>query len=112
MTDKSQSKSYYCVHTFKSHYTPFCPPHLLSIARPSQITQEVQRCLGHGYDLFLNLHIEASPAADWSRGCCCDNSCFRLQTANGNVEAKVVCFYRRRDISTTLITLADKHARE
>ncbi|ROL18740.1 Metastasis-associated protein MTA1 [Anabarilius grahami] len=33
------------------------------------------------------------------------------KTANGNVEAKVVCFYRRRDISTTLITLADKHAR-
>uniref|UniRef100_A0A673KH95 Metastasis associated 1 n=1 Tax=Sinocyclocheilus rhinocerous TaxID=307959 RepID=A0A673KH95_9TELE len=34
------------------------------------------------------------------------------KTANGNVEAKVVCFYRRRDISTTLITLADKHARQ
>ncbi|KAB0398846.1 hypothetical protein E2I00_006040 [Balaenoptera physalus] len=35
-----------------------------------------------------------------------------LQTASGNVEAKVVCFYRRRDISSTLIALADKHARE
>uniref|UniRef100_A0A2I3GJW7 Metastasis associated 1 n=1 Tax=Nomascus leucogenys TaxID=61853 RepID=A0A2I3GJW7_NOMLE len=34
------------------------------------------------------------------------------KTANGNVEAKVVCFYRRRDISSTLIALADKHARE
>uniref|UniRef100_A0AAR2LI46 Metastasis associated 1 n=1 Tax=Pygocentrus nattereri TaxID=42514 RepID=A0AAR2LI46_PYGNA len=34
------------------------------------------------------------------------------KTANGNVEAKVVCFYRRRDISATLIALADKHARE
>ncbi|XP_077165651.1 metastasis-associated protein MTA1 isoform X3 [Paroedura picta] len=34
------------------------------------------------------------------------------KTANGNVEAKVVCFYRRRDISNTLIVLADKHARE
>ncbi|KAG2457517.1 MTA1 protein, partial [Polypterus senegalus] len=33
-------------------------------------------------------------------------------TANGNVEAKVVCFYRRRDISSTLIALADKHASE
>uniref|UniRef100_A0AAR2IPB7 Metastasis associated 1 n=1 Tax=Pygocentrus nattereri TaxID=42514 RepID=A0AAR2IPB7_PYGNA len=32
------------------------------------------------------------------------------KTANGNVEAKVVCFYRRRDISATLIALADKHA--
>uniref|UniRef100_A0A8C1IB93 Metastasis associated 1 n=1 Tax=Cyprinus carpio TaxID=7962 RepID=A0A8C1IB93_CYPCA len=32
------------------------------------------------------------------------------KTANGNVEAKVVCFYRRRDIATTLIALADKHA--
>ncbi|XP_032477247.1 metastasis-associated protein MTA1 isoform X5 [Phocoena sinus] len=32
------------------------------------------------------------------------------KTANGNVEAKVVCFYRRRDISSTLIALADKHA--
>ncbi|MBN3311895.1 MTA1 protein, partial [Atractosteus spatula] len=35
-----------------------------------------------------------------------------FQTANGNVEAKVVCFYRRRDISSTLIALADKHASE
>ncbi|XP_063295175.1 metastasis-associated protein MTA1 isoform X3 [Pelobates fuscus] len=34
------------------------------------------------------------------------------KTANGNVEAKVVCFYRRRDISSALISLADKHARE
>uniref|UniRef100_A0A674PNZ1 Metastasis associated 1 n=1 Tax=Takifugu rubripes TaxID=31033 RepID=A0A674PNZ1_TAKRU len=34
------------------------------------------------------------------------------KTANGNVEAKVVCFYRRRDIPGTLIALADKHARE
>lgn len=33
-----------------------------------------------------------------------------LQTASGNVEAKVVCFYRRRDISHSLIQLADKHA--
>ncbi|KFV64361.1 Metastasis-associated protein MTA3, partial [Dryobates pubescens] len=33
------------------------------------------------------------------------------KTANGNVEAKVVCFYRRRDISNSLIMLADKHAR-
>ncbi|XP_032870367.1 metastasis-associated protein MTA1-like isoform X2 [Amblyraja radiata] len=32
------------------------------------------------------------------------------KTANGNVEAKVVCFYRRRDIPSTLIGLADKHA--
>ncbi|XP_069350029.1 metastasis-associated protein MTA3 isoform X4 [Eulemur rufifrons] len=34
------------------------------------------------------------------------------KTASGNVEAKVVCFYRRRDISNTLIMLADKHAKE
>ncbi|XP_032818743.2 metastasis-associated protein MTA1-like isoform X2 [Petromyzon marinus] len=34
------------------------------------------------------------------------------KTANGNVEAKVVCFYRRRDISSNLISLADKHAKE
>ncbi|XP_066234496.1 metastasis-associated protein MTA3 isoform X1 [Saccopteryx leptura] len=34
------------------------------------------------------------------------------KTATGNVEAKVVCFYRRRDISNTLIMLADKHAKE
>ncbi|XP_043930103.1 metastasis-associated protein MTA1 isoform X4 [Protopterus annectens] len=34
------------------------------------------------------------------------------KTANGNVEAKVVCFYRRRDISSTLVALADKHASE
>ncbi|XP_058511222.1 metastasis-associated protein MTA1 isoform X7 [Ochotona princeps] len=34
------------------------------------------------------------------------------KTASGNVEAKVVCFYRRRDISSALVALADKHARE
>ncbi|GLD47837.1 metastasis-associated protein MTA1-like protein [Lates japonicus] len=39
-------------------------------------------------------------------------ACGDILTANGNVEAKVVCFYRRRDISSTLIALADKHASE
>ncbi|XP_051885520.1 metastasis-associated protein MTA1 isoform X3 [Pristis pectinata] len=34
------------------------------------------------------------------------------KTVNGNVEAKCVCFYRRRDISSSLIALADKHAKE
>uniref|UniRef100_A0A8C5AEV2 Metastasis associated 1 family, member 3 n=1 Tax=Gadus morhua TaxID=8049 RepID=A0A8C5AEV2_GADMO len=34
------------------------------------------------------------------------------KTASGNVEAKVVCFYRRRDISHSLIQLADKHAKD
>uniref|UniRef100_A0AAZ3PLH8 Metastasis associated 1 family, member 3 n=1 Tax=Oncorhynchus tshawytscha TaxID=74940 RepID=A0AAZ3PLH8_ONCTS len=34
------------------------------------------------------------------------------KTASGNVEAKVVCFYRRRDISHSLIQLADKHEKE
>lgn len=38
--------------------------------------------------------------------------CPVFQTASGNVEAKVVCFYRRRDISHSLIQLADKHASE
>ena len=28
------------------------------------------------------------------------------KTPNGNVEAKVMCFYRRRDLSSTLILLA------
>jgi len=32
-----------------------------------------------------------------------------IKTPNGNVEAKVMCFYRRRDISGSLIMLADKH---
>lgn len=32
-----------------------------------------------------------------------------IKTPNGNVEAKVMCFYRRRDISSSLIHLADKH---
>lgn len=32
-----------------------------------------------------------------------------IKTANGNVEAKVICFFRRRDISQSLISLADKH---
>ncbi|XP_048391890.1 metastasis-associated protein MTA3 isoform X4 [Stegostoma tigrinum] len=34
------------------------------------------------------------------------------KTPSGNVEAKVVCFYRRRDISNSLVVLADKHAKE
>ncbi|XP_051968745.1 metastasis-associated protein MTA3-like isoform X2 [Xyrauchen texanus] len=34
------------------------------------------------------------------------------KTASGNVEAKVVCFYRRRDISQSLIQLSDKHAKD
>ncbi|XP_052001564.1 metastasis-associated protein MTA2-like isoform X2 [Xyrauchen texanus] len=34
------------------------------------------------------------------------------KTANGNVEAKVVCLFRRRDISTNLNTLADSNARD
>lgn len=32
-----------------------------------------------------------------------------IKTPTGNVEAKVMCFYRRRDISSNLISLADKH---
>lgn len=31
------------------------------------------------------------------------------KTPNGNVEAKVMCFFRRRDLPSTLIVLADKH---
>lgn len=31
------------------------------------------------------------------------------KTPNGNVEAKVMCFYRRRDLSGSLVMLADKH---
>ncbi|KAL4238896.1 Metastasis-associated protein mta1 [Mactra antiquata] len=31
------------------------------------------------------------------------------KTPTGNVEAKVMCFYRRRDISSSLTLLADKH---
>ncbi|XP_050462410.1 metastasis-associated protein MTA3 isoform X3 [Cataglyphis hispanica] len=31
------------------------------------------------------------------------------KTANGNVEAKVMCFFRRRDLPSTLVILADKH---
>ncbi|KAI1229733.1 Metastasis-associated protein MTA2, partial [Lamprotornis superbus] len=34
------------------------------------------------------------------------------KTANGNVEAKVVCLFRRRDISSSLNSLADSNARE
>lgn len=32
-----------------------------------------------------------------------------IKTPNGNVEVKVMCFYRRRDISSSLTALADKH---
>lgn len=31
------------------------------------------------------------------------------KTASGNVEAKVMCFYRRRDLPNPLVQLADKH---
>nr|CAB3264037.1 MTA protein [Phallusia mammillata] len=34
------------------------------------------------------------------------------KTPSGNVEAKVICFFRRRDISNSLLLLADKHARD
>jgi len=34
------------------------------------------------------------------------------KTSSGNVEAKVICFYRRRDISNSLLLLADKHAKD
>lgn len=34
------------------------------------------------------------------------------KTASGNVEAKVMCFYRRRDLPSPLIQLADKHQSE
>lgn len=31
------------------------------------------------------------------------------KTANGNVEAKVMCYFRRREIAANLVSLADKH---
>ena len=31
-----------------------------------------------------------------------------IQTANGNVEARVACFYRRRDISAYLVNQVDR----
>ena len=31
------------------------------------------------------------------------------KTSTGNVEAKVMCFYRRRDLPNLLVQLADKH---
>ncbi|KAL9693422.1 hypothetical protein quinque_012707 [Culex quinquefasciatus] len=31
------------------------------------------------------------------------------KTPSGNVEAKMMCFYRRRDLPTPLVQLADKH---
>lgn len=32
-----------------------------------------------------------------------------FQTSNGQVEAKVQCFYRKRDLSSTLAAQAEKH---
>lgn len=34
------------------------------------------------------------------------------KTPTGNVEAKVMCFYRRRDLPNPLVQLADKHQSE
>ncbi|GFY39150.1 metastasis-associated protein MTA1 [Trichonephila inaurata madagascariensis] len=35
-----------------------------------------------------------------------------IKTPNGNVEAKVMCFFRRRDIATSLVMMADKQRHE
>ncbi|MGH0129981.1 UNVERIFIED_CONTAM: hypothetical protein FKN15_025842 [Acipenser sinensis] len=59
-----------------------------------------------------NIYDRTVARADWySRGLLHTCMCF-VTTANGNVEAKVVCFYRRRDIPSNLIALADKHSKE
>lgn len=34
---------------------------------------------------------------------------FFLKTSNGQVEAKVQCFYRKRDLSSTLALQAERH---
>jgi len=34
------------------------------------------------------------------------------KTANGNIEVKVMCFYRRRDLPAQLVDLADKHQQQ
>ena len=33
------------------------------------------------------------------------------KTATGNVEARVMCFYRRAEIPSSLVPIADKHHR-
>ncbi|XP_016148297.1 metastasis-associated protein MTA1-like, partial [Sinocyclocheilus grahami] len=60
----------------------------------------------------ITLHPPCLPSSSSIHHETLSNQPGSAETANGNVEAKVVCFYRRRDISTTLIALADKHARE
>jgi len=35
-----------------------------------------------------------------------------VKTPGGNVEAKVACYFRKRDISSALLTLSEKHARD
>lgn len=37
---------------------------------------------------------------------------FFFQTSNGQVEAKVQCFYRKRDLSSALAVQAEKHLSE
>ena len=34
---------------------------------------------------------------------------FTFRTANGNVEARVMCFYRRSEVSSSVLTQAEKH---
>jgi len=34
------------------------------------------------------------------------------KTPNGNVDAKVACYYRKRDINSSLLTLSEKHSRD
>ena len=62
--------------------------------------------------VFLIPFRAANVPHEWLH--CHDLSVYHLhfQTPNGNVEAKVVCFYRRRDISSSLTLLADKHQSE
>lgn len=35
-----------------------------------------------------------------------------IKTPGGNVEAKVACYYRKRDISSSLLSLSEKHAKD
>lgn len=54
------------------------------------------------------VYFETSPTSPWQIR--------RIEelnkTPSGNVEAKVMCFYRRRDLPNSLVQLADKHQSE
>ena len=63
----------------------------------------------HYYCLFADFPKYCSDVFSQMLSQVCSNFSRKfLQTTTGNVEAKVMCFYRRRDVSPALLDIADQ----